>query len=238
MKKTIKLLGFIVFVAVIVFALATCSGKKEGGGNSGNGASSSRSSAKEAPASDFAYLLTEDGRGVRITDYTGESETVVIPSKIEDMPVLEICGRVKTIYSSGLITYLPVFWGSTSIVMIPNSVEYIGPSAFSNMKSLTSITLPDGLKVIESELFDQCNNLRKVNLPASLEEIGGYAFSMCGELTELIIPDSIQKVRFTSQNQYETTRRDEPDNSAFYLCSKLPLATRSRLQQLGYKGQF
>jgi hypothetical protein len=72
-------------VLIAVLALAACSGKKEGGGSGG-----SRSSGKETPASDFSYDLSSDGQGIKITGYTGNGGKVVIPAKIEGMPMVEI----------------------------------------------------------------------------------------------------------------------------------------------------
>jgi len=269
MKKTIKLkamrsvAGIIAIVAVIGFATIACSKKAEaqssngsGGSSSGGGASSSRSSAKEAPASDFTYELTKDGRGVSIKSYTNWDDDIkqlVIPSKIEGYPVLEIWGsgeggafsRKKHITSIVIPDSVEIigpgaFRESTNItsIVIPNSVKTIGRNAFYEMKSLTSATLPDGLKVIEAGLFQHCGDLKKVNLPASLEEIQEDAFFFCNDLTELIIPDSIQNVRFTKDYGYGDGRKNEPDNFAFSTCGKLPLATRARIQGWGYTGNF
>jgi len=41
-------------------------------------------------AADFNVALTEDGKGVVITQYTGKAARVRIPSSIQNMPVKEI----------------------------------------------------------------------------------------------------------------------------------------------------
>jgi hypothetical protein len=182
-------------VLIAVLALAACSGKKEGGGSGG-----SRSSGKETPASDFSYDLSKDGQGIIIKGYTGKGGAVVIPAKIEGIPVVGITdGAFAGGYKRDGTTPEPDKPGNaiTSIV-VPSSVvdvdvdavPFSAYSAFYGMAELTRATLPDGIKVIPYGLFGSCKKLTTVNLPASLEKIEEQAFVNCGELNNLIIPDS------------------------------------------------
>jgi len=250
--------GLAVVLVVTVIAIAASGGDSAGksGGDSDSkrgGASSSGSSAKEIPISDLKYVLTKDGKGVRITSYEGGSGygNLIIPSTIEGYPVVEIgyyevgdwdnfgisvfVGFESLVIpeSVKVIGDLAFANCSAASIVIPNSVTLIGYGAFGGMRNLTSVVLPDGLKVLPESLFQECEKLSKVTLPASLEEIQHSAFFLCGELNELIIPDSIQKVRFSS-----TFAANDPDNFAFVGCQKLPLATRARIQGWGYKGDF
>ena len=59
----------------------------------------------------------------------------------------------------------------------------------------------------------------------------GAIFTGCGELYELIIPENIQNITWRDREDYSF-------DGSFYGCGKLPLATRKRLQELGYKGKF
>jgi len=285
MKKTIKLkamrsiagnltraanaakvpLVIIAIVAVIGFATIACSKKAEAqssngssGSSSGGGASSSSSSAKEIPISDLKYVLTKDGKGVRITNYNGGSGygDLIIPSTIEGYPVVEIGNndpeddfydiwdipvgfyRFNSLVIPESVKVIGAFafsGCSVASIVIPNSVTSIGVGAFYKMENLASATLPDGLKVISAGLFRECPKLSRVNLPASLEEIQESAFFLCSELTELIIPDNIQNVRFSNA---EFSLRNDPDNLTFLGCQRLPLATRARIQGWGYKSDF
>jgi hypothetical protein len=219
-------------VLIAVLALAACSGKKEGGGSGG-----SRSSGKETPASDFSYDLTKDGQGIIITKYTGNGGAVVIPSKIEGIPVVGIeGGAFQGGYMRDNITPEPDKPGNavTSIV-VPSSVVTIESAAFFKMAELTSATLPDNLKIISDQLFESCKKLTTVNLPASLERIGSGAFRNCDELNNLIIPTSLSSVKFTYPGFQE---REKNDNWAFRGCGKLPIATRQKIQGWGYTDSF
>lgn len=179
-----------------------------------------------SPVSAFSYDLSEDGQGIRITGYSGEGGDVVIPSKIEDIPVVEI-GQLSF---TGQITKRQTI----TSVTVPASVVRIGMNAFSYLANLTTVTLPDNLKVISNNTFSACKSLRKVNLPSSLEAIHGQAFSGCGELVDLVIPASITSIKFLAQFSDE----EEPNNYAFAGCGKLPIRTRQKLQEFGYSSGF
>jgi len=85
---------------------------------------------------------------------------------------------------------------------IPNFIQVIGESAFSNAlfdtnlsdcEKLTCIIIPEGVKIIERRAFDACNRLEFVNLPNTLKEIRDYAFSNCN-LKSLHVPNSVTKI--------------------------------------------
>ena len=82
------------------------------------------------PASDFEYDLNEAGTGVVIKKYNGETKDVIIPSVIEDFPVVELGNY--SFAQSDIIS-----------VVIPDSVVYIG-GAFAACASLAKVTLPKG----------------------------------------------------------------------------------------------
>jgi hypothetical protein len=213
-KKNWRIIGML---TLILFNFAGCNGKTSAQSGAGRNAS---------PVSDFSYDLSGDGQGIKITSYTGTGGSVVIPSKIEDMPVTEIGQLAFTgqIAKRQTITSL----------MVPQSVTTIGMNAFSYLVNLTEITLPDGLKIIPNNIFSACKSLRKINLPSSLEAIHGQAFSGCGELIELTIPASLANIKFLDQFSDD----ENPDNYAFAGCGKLPIRTRQKLQELGYRSGF
>lgn len=96
---------------------------------------------------------------------------------------------------------------------MPDSIEEIGCFAFSSCKKLETINIPANIKkIVDSEGDAVC----------------GIAFNYCTELYELKIPESITSIKFI-----EDQNRDN-----FQGCGKLPLATRQKLKNLGYKGSF
>ena len=79
-----------------------------------------------------------------------------------------------------------------------NEVEYsvtsIGDEAFSDCKSLTSVTLPNSVTSIGEDAFQQCIGLTSVTIPNSVTSIGDGAFSYCKGLTSVTIPNSVTSI--------------------------------------------
>jgi hypothetical protein len=194
-------------VLMAALALAACSGKKEGGTAAAGvaGAVGKTVKAVVTPATDFSYDLSEDGKGVVITNYTGKGGAVVIPGEIEGYPVVEIGGAAFLGWYNGNR------YASADIVslVLPESVVKINASAFAAMGKLISVNFPAGLKTISSN-----------------------AFLNCIELANLEIPESLKSLNFTDGYP------NDADNGAFEACKKLPLATRKKIQDLGYKGEI
>ena len=88
-------------------------------------------------------------------------------------------------------------------ITIPSSVTYngttysvtsIGPNAFQNCSSLTSVTIPNSVTEIGSSAFSSCTSLTSVTIPNSVTEIGSSAFSSCTSLTSVTIPNSVTSI--------------------------------------------
>jgi len=76
--------------------------------------------------------------------------------------------------------------GPTEIVL-PDTVENIGDSVFSNCPELTKVTLSNSLKKLGFGSFSRCSALETVILPENLTEISNQAFSDCVSLTSVNI---------------------------------------------------
>jgi len=168
MKNTINVFGIIAFVVVIAFSTAACS-KKGGGGSSGGGG-------KATSASDFSYDLTADGKGILIKGYTGKSTKIVVPAKIEDLPVTEIGDDA--------------FNGNTLTINVSLG-EYGLGSKKNERSAITSITIPNTVTTIGSSAFGY-TAITKFNMPDSVTKLGSGVFSGCEQLTELRLSDNIE----------------------------------------------
>jgi hypothetical protein len=94
---------------------------------------------------------------------------------------------------------------------------------------ITTVVIPSTVTSIGSSAFAACEKLTGAVLPSGLEELGPYAFSGCKELYNLVIPPELETITFRSYYG---------DLYQFNNCKKLPLATRQRLKDLGYKGSI
>ena len=77
--------------------------------------------------------------------------------------------------------------GATTVkkITLPNGIEALDKSAFTNCSSLEQINIPDTVKTIESGAFFNCTALRSIVLPKTVTKIAGDAFEGSG-IRELI----------------------------------------------------
>jgi hypothetical protein len=122
----------------------------------------------------------------------------------------------------------------------------IAASTFQGCGQLQKVKLPDSVTVIEERAFGYCPALTDINIPANIQSIGalsadsengGYAFGECEELYNLTIPDSVTNIKFFKK-EARWSGDDDAEMTDFKGCGKLPIATRKRLQELGYTGEF
>lgn len=112
----------------------------------------------------FSYNIYSDGT-VGITDYYGGYTNHKIPSEIDGMQVSRI--ESKAYSAKGLVK-----------VVIPDSVIYIGDSAFEQNRELVSVKMSENCLHIGESAFYNCISLKKVKIPDCLEYIGAYAFTL------------------------------------------------------------
>ena len=132
---------------------------------------------KANPPSDFKYDLNKEGTGVIIQGYKGEATDVIIPSSIEDLPVVELDFMASC--ESNIVS-----------IVIPDSVILIRDGCFFYCRSLQKVTLPKNLKDIPSRCFCGCSSLKEIALPKGLEKINQASFFYSG-LESIIIPNSV-----------------------------------------------
>lgn len=160
--------------------------------------------------SDFRVDIASDGNSLKIVEYTGSSNTVVIPDTIEGYPVTEIGadtfnkkkeGLVSVTIPSSVTTILgSIYTGlfaNANCEIIFNDIKNIkkmGHNAFFNFNG--KITLADGTPFTAESLKDvnyfgedcfyKCKTLTgKIVLSSNIESIGSYAFGETN-ITEVV----------------------------------------------------
>lgn len=77
-------------------------------------------------------------------------------------------------------------------VVIPESVDSIGPLAFGRSTSLKKINIPSKVRVIDIGTFDGSEKLEEVIFSEGLQEIGETAFQRCINLTNFHLPSTLK----------------------------------------------
>ncbi len=88
-----------------------------------------------------------------------------------------------------LITALKDFRSFT----VPESVEEIGDSAFSQMTSLQDICFPAGLRIIGAGSF-RSTGLRSIRLPSGVRMICEEAFAWCNDLASVLFEEGVEEI--------------------------------------------
>lgn len=132
------------------------------------------------PLADFKWEMKN--REITIKRFLGASFVVVIPQKVQNIPVTKIGSNV--------------FFRCRDLtsVKFPESVNSIGPAAFNRCIRLSSIVIPDGVTSIRESTFFRCSELSSVMIPQSVTSIKEYAFSYCKSLKSITIPEHVKSL--------------------------------------------
>jgi hypothetical protein len=108
----------------------------------------------------------------------------------------------------GKSVFVYKYTGKEKKVVVPAEIEGLPVTgcAFSDDKSVKSITLPDSITEIGSLAFRDCDNLTEIKLPKHLKRLGNIgsdgswtsSFNNCNNLREITLPESL--VEFASRN--------------------------------------
>ena len=95
-------------------------------------------------------------------------------------------------------------------LVIPDSIDgypvtKIAKSAFSDCKTITSVTISDNVNEIEDKAFQSCTSIKSARLPNGLAEISQFLFLNCTSLENVNIPEKVTTI----------------DTGAFLSCRKL-----------------
>lgn len=127
------------------------------------------------------YLKEESKDGDYICIYgfapDYECDDLIIPNKIDDLPVKEIAEDA--------------FFGTLlESVVLPENLITIGNRAFQDCDCLKSVSLPNSLRRIGEGAFYRCGDLETIKFNEGLESIGNGAFGLT-MLERLTFPDSL-----------------------------------------------
>lgn len=199
-NKKIQLIKGLVFILSVIFVLSSCSKQgskkqtqtaKEIKGITVNDnkalssymreANKAFKRAKEAPASDFIYGLTDLGDGVVIKKYikkkSDEDVEIIIPSEIEGMPVVELADDA---FHRSIV----------KTVVIPDSILRIGKSLFSYSGQLKYVKLLAQITSLPEDIFLNCESLEYFDIPSHITNIESGAFFKSG-LRAIEIPETV-----------------------------------------------
>ncbi|MDE6658015.1 MAG: leucine-rich repeat domain-containing protein, partial [Oscillospiraceae bacterium] len=138
-----------------------------------------RITSKQAIQQGFSFR--KKSKSIRITNYHGSSENLVIPAFIDNLKVNEI-GQ-NAFYQNQTVKK----------IQIPSTIRKIGKNAFRESQLQTCI-FADGLQSIPETCFFGCQELSEIHLPKTLHYIGNSAMASCKKLNYIQFPPYLYKL--------------------------------------------
>ena len=180
------------------------------------------------PTEGIVYEKSEDGTYAMVVDYDGTASKIRIADTYEGLPVTHI---KENAFSNEVITS----------VVIPDSVTYIGNTAFGGCTNITSIMIPESVTDIGYAPFVACNNLVSIEVNENnvhYKSINGHLCTKDGKTliqyaggtpdTNAVIPDGVTTIGWGAfgycTNIYTISIPDSVTtigNAAFYYFSSL-----------------
>ena len=217
-KKILKILSLILSLSFLLLIFTSCS-ITMGNPNSEENLEkekikkiedSIKKSKLQYPAKNesFHYNVYEDY--IAITKYCGTETEVVVPEKIEDLPVYVLKDEV---FREMNVTKIKIAEGIIEIgencfrsceeleeILLPKSLRRIGDNAMAQCSSLIEITFPENLSVIPYSVCYECKSLKTVTILSKIEEssIEDSAFLRCSLLENVYMTEKIERIASTA----------------------------------------
>jgi hypothetical protein len=174
---------------------------------------------------DLEYEINKSS--VSITGYYGFSSEVVIPEKIEALPVISIgegvfygcknltsiiipssiisignsafegCDNLESVYISDIASYLNINFYNNT-----SNPMYYADKLYINNQQATTIEIPEGVTNISPYAFEGCDSLTSITIPDSVASIGKYAFYNCTGLDSVYISDIAKWCTVSFENSF------------------------------------
>ena len=145
-------------------------------------------------AGDLGHVVVEEA------GYLQEVNKLIIEGELNAddwSKIKQMTNLTELDLSKALIDEIPSYafnerWAIDKVVL-PPTLKKIGSCAFQRT-SLTSVNIPDNVETIEESAFSQVKKLQEVHLPDSLTSLGRYAFASCRSLRTVKIPTKLKEI--------------------------------------------
>ena len=138
---------------------------------------------KNFPETDEKYFTYEEWQeGYAIYSCTSDDKVVRVPKTIKGKPVIAIGQR-------GMANL-----EKCEAIVLPDTVRYLGESAFAIDEALKYIDLGTGVETVDDNIFNTCTSLEKVEFPEGTQKIGLMVFANNDSIKTIKIPASVTEI--------------------------------------------
>ncbi|MBQ8893500.1 MAG: leucine-rich repeat protein [Clostridia bacterium] len=110
------------------------------------------------------------------------------------------CSKSNIVYNIAKTALIACTPAKTGILIVPQTVTEIGPSAFSSCSGLTAIILPAGLRTVGGSAFSGCSALTTLTIPEGVRELPINCIDNCAALTSVSIPSTVDTISTNFSN--------------------------------------
>lgn len=147
-----------------------------------------KTSGEESKSGNFYYYVDDDTNNATITQYSGNSKSLTIPSTIDGYKVTKVESLAKIENDDEVINT------TLETLNIGNNVQIIGSYGVTNFAKLKTVNIKSSVRVVENFAFDGCNALTKINIDNGLKVVYGDGFSNIKNLKSISLPNSVSRV--------------------------------------------
>ena len=138
---------------------------------------------KDFPETDEKYFTYDEWQeGYVIYSCTSNDKVVRVPKTIKGKPVIAIGQR-------GMANL-----EKCEAIVLPDTVRYLGESAFAIDEALKYIDLGTGVETVDDNIFNTCTSLEKVEFPEGTQKIGLMVFANNDSIKTIKIPASVTEI--------------------------------------------
>lgn len=140
---------------------------------------------------EFEKMVDDEGNESYVVMGVGAEKHryVKIPSHHEGLPVTKICAEAFKRYKE-----IPEY----IYIIIPDTVTYIGESAFEYCPNLLSIVIPDSVTYVGERAFWDCQKIQSLTIAGLKGPISNFAFVALMSITTLEIPEGVTEIGVSS----------------------------------------
>jgi len=159
------------------------------------------------------------------------AESLSVPSTLKTYECYMVeCTSLKTVtFVDGVEGILGSFMYCTALetVVLPDTLIGIGVNAFSGCTALENVNLPESIRYILNNAFEGCTSLESITFPSGIVEIGQCAFADCTSLKTVIFEG------VDSLGVDDGSDRDVPFSNIFAGCPSLEYNVYGNAKYLG-----
>ncbi len=171
-----------------------------------------------AGVSDYSYTLYDNNKAVRITNYKGTGTAVVVPEKINNIPVKSI-GEGAFMYNEKITS-----------VKLASGITTVSKNAFAYCKKLGTVTLSKATTWLGENAFYDCTALKTISNGDNIESIGACALdatAFLGNKTGVVyLGKALYKYRGTMPENYTLNIKSGTKSVSQNACTGLANLTK------------